>query len=44
VRMLLGEPGLKDNLRQAERAVEAFLALHGASKHSADAPRASAGR
>jgi AcrR family transcriptional regulator len=44
VRMLLGEPGLKDNARQAERAVEAFLTLHGGPKHSADALRATAGR
>jgi hypothetical protein len=29
VRMLLGEPGLKDNARQAARAVDAFLQLHG---------------
>jgi AcrR family transcriptional regulator len=36
VRLLLGEPGPKDSARQAERAVEAFLSLHGA-------PRATAG-
>ena len=29
VRMLLGEPGLKNNARQAEKAVSAFLTLHG---------------
>jgi AcrR family transcriptional regulator len=28
VRMLLGEPALKDNAYQAKRAVEAFLTLH----------------
>ncbi len=44
VRMLLGEPGLKDNARQAQKAVEAFLILHGTQKQSADAHRASAGR
>lgn len=44
VRMLLGEPGMKDSTRQAERAVDAFLALHGAPKHPADTLRASAGR
>lgn len=44
VRMLLGEPGLKDNLRQAERAVDAFLTLHGTQKQSAEALQTSAGR
>jgi hypothetical protein len=44
VRMLLGERGLKDNARQAERAVDAFLTLHGTQKQSVDAPRASAER
>lgn len=44
VRMLLGEPGLKDNTRQAERAVDAFLTLHGVEKQPAEAFRASAGR
>ncbi len=44
VRMLLGEPGLKDNSRQAERAVEAFLVLHGVEQKAADAFRVSAGR
>ena len=44
VRMLIGEPGLKDNARQAQKAVDAFLALHGTHNQSADAQRASAGR
>ena len=44
VRMLLGEPGLKDNARQAERAVAAFLALHGARQESGEAMRLSPGR
>jgi AcrR family transcriptional regulator len=35
VRMLLGEPALKDNAVQARRAVEAFLTLHGAERHGA---------
>lgn len=35
VRMLLGEPGLKDNGIQAKRAVEAFLTLCGAQGTSA---------
>lgn len=42
VRMLLGEPGLKDNARQAERAVDAFLSLHGTPKQSAETQGASA--
>jgi AcrR family transcriptional regulator len=37
VRMLLGEPPLKDNGAQARRAVEAFLALHGVQRDSGDA-------
>ena len=44
VRMLLGEPGLKDNARQAERAVSAFLSLHGARQESGEALRFSSGR
>ncbi|MFB9947255.1 TetR/AcrR family transcriptional regulator [Rhizobium puerariae] len=44
VRMLLGEPGLKDNVLQAGRAIEAFLTLHGTQKQSADALSAFAGR
>ncbi|WP_142522839.1 TetR/AcrR family transcriptional regulator [Pseudorhizobium endolithicum] len=44
VRMLLGEPGLKDNARQAERAVTAFLSLHGARQESGEALRFSSGR
>ncbi len=44
VRMLLGEPGLKDNQRQAARAVDAFLQLHGVSTDTGGAQRASAGR
>lgn len=44
VRMLLGEPGLKDNARQAQKAVEAFLALHGTQKQSAEMLGISAGR
>jgi AcrR family transcriptional regulator len=31
VRMLLGEPALKDNRVQARRAVDAFLTLHGSA-------------
>lgn len=41
VRMLLGEKGLKDNARQAARAVDAFLVLHGMSNHTESAARAS---
>ena len=37
VRMLLGEPGLKDTGRQAERAVTAFLRLYGSEKIAAEA-------
>lgn len=44
VRMLLGEAGPKDNTRQAERAVESFLTLHGVQQKTADAYRVSAGR
>jgi AcrR family transcriptional regulator len=44
VRMLLGEQGLKHNARQAERAVEAFLSLHGVQQIPADAFRLAAGR
>ncbi|MEB2843301.1 TetR family transcriptional regulator [Rhizobiales bacterium RZME27] len=44
VRMLLGETGLKDNGRQAQKAVDAFIALHGTQKDSGEAPRASAAR
>lgn len=44
VRMLLGEPGLKDNSRQAQRAVDAFLTLHGAQQQSGEASRFSSGR
>ncbi|ARO24831.1 MULTISPECIES: TetR/AcrR family transcriptional regulator C-terminal domain-containing protein [unclassified Rhizobium] len=38
VRMLLGEPGLKDTARQAERAVTAFLRLYGTEKVLAEMP------
>ena len=38
VRMLLGEPGLKDTARQAERAVFAFLRLYGTEKVLAETP------
>ncbi|WP_206112686.1 TetR/AcrR family transcriptional regulator [Rhizobium laguerreae] len=38
VRMLLGEPGLKDTARQAERAVTAFLRLYGTDKVLAEMP------
>ncbi|MGE7368283.1 TetR/AcrR family transcriptional regulator [Neorhizobium sp. NPDC001467] len=34
VRMLLGEQGPKDNTRQARKAVDAFLILHGTQKGS----------
>jgi len=44
VRMLLGEPGLKDNARQARRAVDAFLTLHGAHQETGEALRFSSGR
>jgi AcrR family transcriptional regulator len=44
VRMLLGEPGLKDNARQARRAVDAFLTLHGTRQESGEAVRFSSGR
>jgi AcrR family transcriptional regulator len=44
VRMLLGEPGLKDNARQAEKAVSAFLSLHGRRQESGEALRFSSGR
>nr|WP_289851958.1 TetR/AcrR family transcriptional regulator C-terminal domain-containing protein [Rhizobium sp. SSA_523] len=44
VRMLLGEPGLKDNQRQAARAVDAFLTLHGVSQDAGSAERATAVR
>jgi len=44
VRMLLGEPGLKDIGRQAQKAVEAFLVLHGASNDTAGGVRASSAR
>ncbi|MEZ2127140.1 MULTISPECIES: TetR/AcrR family transcriptional regulator C-terminal domain-containing protein [unclassified Sinorhizobium] len=37
VRMLLGEPGLKDTGRQAERAVTAFLRLFGSERIAAEA-------
>jgi AcrR family transcriptional regulator len=37
VRMLLGEPGLKDTGRQAEKAVTAFLRLYGSEKVLAEA-------
>lgn len=37
VRMLLGEPGLKDTGRQAERAVTAFLQLFGSERIAAEA-------
>ncbi|RWX78420.1 TetR/AcrR family transcriptional regulator [Neorhizobium lilium] len=43
VRMLLGEPALKDNAVQAKRAVEAFLTLHGAQRDSGNGS-ATAGR
>lgn len=43
VRMLLGEKGLRDNARQAERAVEAFLLLHGAVQNTEGAGRAHSG-
>jgi AcrR family transcriptional regulator len=38
VRMLLGEPGLKDTARQAEKAVTAFLRLYGTEKVLAEMP------
>ncbi|MBW9055287.1 TetR/AcrR family transcriptional regulator C-terminal domain-containing protein [Rhizobium mesosinicum] len=38
VRMLLGEPGLKDTARQAEKAVTAFLRLYGTDKVLAEMP------
>ena len=38
VRMLLGEPGLKDTGRQAEKAVTAFLRLYGTEKVLAEMP------
>ncbi|MGF9563999.1 TetR/AcrR family transcriptional regulator [Neorhizobium sp. JUb45] len=44
VRMLLGESGLKDNGRQAQKAVEAFLLLHGTNKDTVEAVRASSAR
>lgn len=44
VRMLLGEPGLTDNSRQAEKAVCAFLTLHGVRQESGEALRFSSGR
>jgi len=44
VRMLLGEPALKDNAIQARRAVEAFLTLHGAQRNGADGSATAAGR
>jgi AcrR family transcriptional regulator len=37
VRMLLGEPGMKDTGQQAERAVSAFLRLFGTEKVSTEA-------
>jgi AcrR family transcriptional regulator len=40
VRMLLGDPGVKDCGRQAERAVGAFLRLYGTEKVLATAPAA----
>jgi AcrR family transcriptional regulator len=44
VRMLLGESGLKDNARQARRAVDAFLTLHGTNQESGEAVRFFSGR
>ena len=44
VRMLLAEPGLTDNARQAEKAVSAFLTLHGVRQESGEALRFSSGR
>ncbi|HEX2147741.1 MAG TPA: TetR/AcrR family transcriptional regulator C-terminal domain-containing protein, partial [Pseudorhizobium sp.] len=44
VRMLLGESGLKDNARQARRAVDAFLTLHGTDQESGEAVRFFSGR
>lgn len=44
VRMLLGESGLKDNARQAEKAVAAFLTLHGTRQESGETLRFSSGR
>lgn len=43
VRMLLGEKGLQDNSRQAAKAVDAFLTLHGVSTDTAGAQRALSG-
>lgn len=44
VRMLLGELGLTDNARQAQKAVSAFLTLHGVRQESGEALRFSSGR
>ncbi len=44
VRMLLGEQGLKDITRQARKAVDAFIILHGTQKEAGEAQRASAVR
>ncbi|WP_337266932.1 TetR/AcrR family transcriptional regulator [Oryzifoliimicrobium ureilyticus] len=38
VRMLLGEPSIKDSGKKAERAVDAFLQLYGTEKAKADIP------
>ncbi|MBP2461387.1 AcrR family transcriptional regulator [Rhizobium sp. PvP014] len=44
VRMLLGEPGLKDTARQAERAIDAFLSLYRTEKQPLEVSRTSAAR
>lgn len=44
VRMLLGEPGLKDTARQAERAIDAFLSLYRTEKQPLEVARTSAAR
>jgi len=43
-RMLLGEPGLKDTARQAERAIDAFLSLYRTEKQPLEVSRTSAAR
>ncbi|KQQ36858.1 TetR family transcriptional regulator [Rhizobium sp. Leaf306] len=44
VRMLLGEPGLKDTARQAERAIDAFLSLYRTEKQPLEVLRTSSAR
>lgn len=44
VRMLLGEPGLKDTARQAERAIDAFLSLYRTEKQPLEVSRTSTAR